>query len=212
MPRIIEKTVFQFSELSEKAKNKAREWFRASTDSIDLASVISDFVAIAGIIGLELDTRSVRLMNGKSRQECQVYYSVGYCQSDYAAFSGTWKYKPGCFKAIREYAPQDAKLHAIISEWCAMQKPNFYRVRAICSERRGNQYVNEVLKWYSSRYDEEAVNADVEREAANIVDQLAAWLYASLRAEVDYQNSDEYVDENITANEYEFYVDGGIAQ
>lgn len=212
MPRIIEKTVFQFSELSDKAKEKAREWFRTSADSNDLDSVISEFVEIAGIIGLELDTRSVRLMNGKSRQECRVYYSVGYCQSDYAAFSGTWKYKPGCLKAIREYAPQDAKLHAIVSEWCAMQKPNFYRLRAICSERRGNQYVNEVLRGYSSRYDEEAVNADIEREAANIVDQLAAWLYDALRVEVDYQNSDEYVDEGITTSGHEFYADGSIAQ
>lgn len=211
MPRIIAKTVYQFSELSESAKEKARDWFKSCSDSSDLISVVDDFIAIAEIIGLELSTHSVKLMTGKTRQEPDVYYSVAYCQGDYAAFSGTWKYKAGCLKAVKEYAPVDTVLHAIVSDWQTLQKTSFYRLRAICSERRGNQYVNEVLKGYSSRYDEEAVNADIEKEASNIVDSLASWLYQALRDEVDYQSSDEYVDEAITANEYEFYENGEIA-
>ena len=93
MPRIIEKTVYQFSELSDKAKEKARDWFRSCSDSSDLDNVITDFCSIADLIGLELSTRSVKLMSGKTRQEPEIYYSVAYCQGDYAAFSGTWNYK-----------------------------------------------------------------------------------------------------------------------
>lgn len=200
--------IYQFSELDEEAKEKARQWFLSCSDSSDLDNVVDDFVQIAGLIGLELDTRPVKLMNGKSREEPQVYYSVVYCQSDYAAFSGTWRYTKGCLKSVKEYAPKDSELIAIVSEWCAIQKTNFYRLRAICSERRGNQYVNEVLKGYSSRYDEEAVNMETEREAENLVDRLASWLYDQLRNEVDYQSSDEYVDESIEANEYEFLESG----
>ena len=211
MPRIIEQTVYQFSELSDKAKEKARDWFRSCADSSDLDSVITDFCSIADIIGLELDTRPVKLMNGNTRWEPEIYYSVAYCQGDYAAFAGTWKYKAGCLKAIKEYAPVDTVLHVIVSDWRALQKTSFYQLRAICSERRGNQYVNEVLKGYSNRYDEEAVNADIEKEAINIVDRLAHWLYQALRDECDYQSSDEYVDDGITANEYEFFENGARA-
>ena len=210
MPRTIEKTIYQFSELSDEAKEKAREWFKSTADFSDLDNVISDFCSIADILGLELSTYPVRLMNGKTRNDPALYYSVGYSQSDYAAFTGTWKYKKGAAKAIREYAPVDKVLHAIVDDWQALNKRHFYRLRAICSENRGNQYVNEVLQGYSSRYDEEAVNLETEREAENLVDRLASWLYDSLRAECDYQSSDEYVDENIACNGYEFDENGNI--
>ena len=49
MPRIIEKTLYQFAELSDEAKEKAREWYRSTADSNDLDSVIEDFARIAGV-------------------------------------------------------------------------------------------------------------------------------------------------------------------
>jgi len=209
MPRTIEKTLYQFSELSDEAKEKAREWYRSTADSNDLDSVIEDFARIAEIIGIELDTHSVKLYGGGSRQDPDIYYSVSYSQSDYAALAGTWKYKKGAAKAIRQYAPADKVLHAIADDWQALNKRYFYRLRAVCSERRGSQYA-EVYRGYSSRYDEEAVDREIEREAENLVDRLASWLYNSLRAECDYQSSDEYVDELITSNEYEFDKNGNI--
>jgi len=208
MQRTITKTVYQFAELSDKAKEKAREWYRSCSDSSDLDNVIEDFTQIAEIIGLELDTHSVKLYGGGTRQEPEIFYSIGYCQSDYAAFAGTWKYKAGCLKAIKEYAPQNTGLHSIVSDWQALQKTNFYRLRAICSESRGNQYVDEVVKGYSSRYDEESVDYKTEHAAGDIVTDLARWLYCRLRDECDYQSSDEYVDEAIEANELEFYENG----
>lgn len=207
MPRIIEKTLYQFAEISDEAKEKAREWFRSTADSSDLDSVIEDFARIAEIIGLELDTHSVKLYGGGSRQDPDIYYSVSYSQGDYAAFAGTWKYKKGAAKAIREYRGVDTKFHSIVDDWQALNKRHFYRLRVICSERRGNQYA-EVYRGYSSRYDEEAVDRETEREVENLVDRLASWLYYSLRAECDYKSSDEYVDECITANEYEFDENG----
>lgn len=208
MPRIIEKTVYQFDELTDEAKEKARQWYRESDDGYYLDNVISDFSQIAEIIGLELSTRSVPLMNGKTRQEPEVYYSVAYSQGDYAAFTGTWRYEKGSMKALREYAPVDTVLRSILADFNALQKRFFYRLAVDCSERRGNQYVNNVYRRYTSRYDEQAVDRETEREAENIVDRLSSWLYTQLRNEVDYQNSDEQVDESIRANEYEFSENG----
>lgn len=204
--RVIEKTVYQFDELSEQAKEKAREWFRSSWDSADLDCVIADFVHICEIIGVRLAYSSVKLMNGKTRQKPNIYYSVNYCQSDYAAFEGAWFYEKGCKKAIREYAPMDNELHKIVDAWCELQKRNFYQLRANCSERCGSQHVNEVY-----RYDDKEVDREPESEVGSLVDDLAGWLYSTLESEVDYQTKDETVDENIRANEYEFYESGEIA-
>lgn len=209
--RTIQKTVYTFSELSDAAKEKAREWYRNGAESSDLDCVVEDFVTIAELIGIEFDTHQVKLMNGKVRHDPDIYYSVGYCQSDFAAFSGAWRYKAGCLKALKSYAPIDETLQSIVSDWQALQKANFYQLRAICSERRGNQYVKEVLKGNSNRYDEEAVDSDIEKEVADIVRRLASWLYYQLRNEVDYQSSNDYVDEVIKANEYEFYENGKVA-
>lgn len=206
--RNITKQVFYFDELSDSAKENARQWYRETDDGYYLDNTVSDFAAIADIIGLELSTRSVPLMNGKTRQEPEVYYSVAYCQGDYAAFTGKWKYQKGSMKALREYAPVDAVLNSILADFNALQKRFFYRLAIDCSERRGNQYVNDVYRRYCSRYDEQAVDRDTEKEAENIVDRLASWLYTQLRNEVDYQTSDEQVDESICANEYEFYENG----
>lgn len=196
--------VYQFSELSETAKEKAREWYRSCSDSSDLDCVISYFEQICDIIGLELSTRSVPLMNGKTREEPEVYYSVSYSQGDYAAFSGTWGYIKGCKKAIREYAPKDSELHSIVSDWQALQKVNFYQLIAHCEDHHFNgQRVTGI-----ERNDDKGTCGCVETEARALVYRLSSWLYKQLRSEVDYQNSDEYVDEAIRANEYEFYENG----
>lgn len=204
--RVIEKTVFQFDELNEQAKQKAREWYLSGYGMVDLGFVVDDFVYICEIIGLDLEYSSVMLMNGKTRQKPDVYYSIGYCQSDYAAFDGRWTYAKGCKKAIREYAPMDNELHKIVDAWCELQKRNFYQLRANCSERCGSQHVNEVY-----RYDDKEVDRETESEVGSLVDDLAGWLYSTLESEVDYQTKDETVDENIRANEYEFYESGEIA-
>jgi len=206
MPRTIEKTVYLFSELSDEAKAKARDWYRSCDDGEYLDNVVDDFAEICRIIGVEFDTRYVPLMNGKSRARPEVFYSVGYCQSDYAAFAGTLRYRKGCKSELKEYAPVDKKLEKIVDDWCAINRLNFYRLCARCSSSRDYQRVDEVY-----RNDDVDVSRDTEREVVDIVRRLADWLYDRLREECDYQNSDEQVDESILANEYEFTENGRIA-
>jgi len=208
MPRIIEKTVYRFDELSDQAKERAREWYRSTLDQVDLNSVVDDFASIAGILGLQLSTHPVKLMNGSYRYDVDVNYRVLYYQGDYAAFDGTWKYNKGCRQALREYRPVDSVLHSIVDEWAALQKRHFYQLAVDCRSGRSSQGVGDIYRQGFGRYDDQAVDHDTEREAANIVDRLADWLYTQLRNEVDYQNSDEQVDESISVNEYEFDEEG----
>ena len=209
MPRIIEKTVYQFSELSDQAKARARDWYRSTADSSDLENVVDDFASIADTLGLQLSTHPVKLMNGTYRCDVDVNYRVAYCQGDYAAFDGTWRYNKGCRQALRAYAPVDSVLHSIVDQWAALQKRYFYRLAVDCRSGRSSQGVGDIYRQAFGRYDDDqTVDGDIEREAANIVDRLSDWLYTQLRNEVDYQNSDDQVDESITVNGYEFDENG----
>ena len=70
MPDVIETTVYRLDELSEAAKDNARAWYREGGFDYDWYDVVyEDFQRSAGILGLRLKTRSVRLMGGGTRQE-----------------------------------------------------------------------------------------------------------------------------------------------
>ena len=193
--------VYKFSELGDEAKAKARDYFR---QDVDLEYVVDDFRRIAEIIGLDLDTRPVKLMNGQTRGKPEVYYSVGYCQSDYAAFAGMWRYTKDCKKAIRDYAPQDTDLHAIVDQWCDIQRRNFYQLVAVCSARRDSQVAE------THMVDGRFTRDETLDDATECARDLAHWLYTRLRDEFDYQSSDECIDEMIALNEYEFYENGDL--
>ena len=199
--RTVQIPVYKFSELDYEAKAKARDYFR---QDVDLESVVDDFRSIAEIIGLELDTRPVKLMNGQTQGKPEVYYSVGYSQSDYAAFAGTWRYTNGCKKAIRDYAPRDTDIHAIVDQWCDLQRRNFYQLVAVCSARRDFQVAE--THTVDGRF-----TGDETLDAATVCARdLADWLYIRLRDERDYQSSDECIDGLIAINEYEFYENGDL--
>jgi len=193
--------VYKFSELGDEAKAKARDYFR---QDVNLESMVDDFCSIAEIIGLELDTRPVKSMNGQIRGKPEVYYSVGYWQSDYAAFAGTWRYTKGCKKAIRDYAPQDTDLHAIVDQWCDIQRRNFYQLVATCSARRNSQVAE------THTVDGRFTRDETLDVATDCVSALAGGLYKRLRDECDYRSSDECIDDLIEINEYEFYENGDL--
>lgn len=70
MPTIIETTVFEFGELSDAAKERARLWYRERAGDWDWFDFIyDDFEAICTILGVELRTQAVRLMGGGTRQK-----------------------------------------------------------------------------------------------------------------------------------------------
>ena len=51
---------------------------------------------------------------------------------------------------------------------------------------------------------------DAAETFTDISRDLMRWLYSSLEAEYEYQNSDEKVADNIIINGYEFDVDGNL--
>src|ERR1700678_3622205 len=107
MPRIVETTVFHLDELSEKARETARAWYREAAAGDDWHEcVFEDFEAVCGVLGVRLKTRSVRLFGGGTRQKPCIWFSGFGSQGDGASFEGAYGFATGAPKAIRAHAPE----------------------------------------------------------------------------------------------------------
>lgn len=206
--RTIETNVYKFDELSDAAKERARDWFREASAGDTPDCALDDAVTIAALMGIEIERRHWTNSHGFKGSSPEISYCAGHVQGDGAAFTGRYRYRKGAVKAVREYAPQDAELRRIAEALQDVQKRNFYQLTARMSEgRRGLWTTAEV-----ERYDGAAMTDGAEDEISELMRDFAAWIYDQLIAEVDYQSSDEAVDESIEANEYEFTEQGNRAR
>src|SRR3984885_10120143 len=128
--RIVETRVYDFSELSDRAKDKARPWFRETIDHDWWDSVYNGFEQICPILGVTLATTPVRLMGGGTRQKPCIWFSGFWSQGDGACFEGRYAYAPRASRRMREYAPQDTELHRIADALQRLQRGNFYQLTA----------------------------------------------------------------------------------
>lgn len=206
-----EKTVFTFNELSDSAKEKARQWYREclAGDSDFAEFVFEDAANIAELIGLDIRQRRVKLMNGDYRYEPSIYYSGFSSQGDGACFEGSYRYKPGALKAVKGYAPLDTRLHAIARDLQLAQKPVFYTGTASTSHS-GHYYHSGCMRVSAdvdSRFSGKLA-CEFEEAAKEALRDFADWIYRQLENVWDYLNSDEHIDDSILCNEYEFDEDG----
>jgi len=219
MPEIREITVYQFDELSDRAKERARDWYREASVNDDWwDSVYEDFTTIAWLLGVEIDTRAVNLMNGKTRQEPAIYFDL-YCRS--VEYKGTWSWPVDPVTAIAGYASQDEELKRIAEEIVVararfvmrygLDGANLIAGRiddAKCEIDTGD--LHDLLNGDDPDEEVEVPDKLVDPLAEAITD-LGHWLLKQLDAEYAYVYSAEYIDENIRINEYEFDEDGELA-
>ena len=212
MPHTHTTTVYDFAELSDKAKERAREQMRDTLmQDFTPDATLEDAATFCEIIGITLDTRPVTLRNGGTRHEPQILYSGFSSQGDGASFEGHYAYKAGCAKQIRQHAPLDTRLHAIVDRLVAAQKPTGYALTASV-KRADHHYCHEHtarIEVYD-RHDDRVPEA-IEDMIAEALRDLMRWIYRQLEAEWEYALADEQVDDTIEANEYEFTEDGRIA-
>jgi len=219
MPRVVTiiKTLYQFDELpTAAAKEKARDWYRELAASDDLLELcLDDFESIAKILGVEFDTREIHsARTGRTRYEKRVYYSGFSSQGDGASFDGRYSYVADAPKKIREYAPQDAILHAIADDLESLQ--NKYGKQLYAKTNVSGHYVHAncmAVDVACADDGDYGINADSliiddEKELTQILRRFANWIYRQLEQAYDYNMSDESVDENIRINEYEFNETG----
>lgn len=176
------------------------------------------FERICTILGIELEQRSVPLMNGEVRYEPDIQFSGFWSQGDGAAWSGSyrtytyeagWKHKVSTYDlapaGIREYC-NDEELHRIADELCMLARlyyPAFARIATSgqhCHSGTMNLSVFEPMDGDPDDWAQE-VHTHVEETLTQLFRDLADWLYVQLEKEYDYQTSDEAVWDTIQANE-----------
>lgn len=192
--------VYSFVELSDEAKEYAIEKVRHSDWYLSYnwwEYAYEDAKTIANLMGWSID---------------KIYFSGFWSQGDGACFEGSLEYKAGAYKAITEYAPNDEILAYIVREWQALQRKHFYALRATI-KHSGHYYHERSMTcdaedtrkeyWHNMPY-------ETEKEILELCAEFAQWVYKNLENEYNYLMSDEAISEFLTANEYEFMIDGSI--
>lgn len=189
--------IYTFDELSDKAKEKAIQWYRGSgLDYEWWCYVYEDAKTIASLMGIKID---------------QIYFSGFWSQGDGACFTGKFGPMPGTGKDVKDYAPKDETLHNIADKIYQLQKQyDFGIMGEVCRNdyysHSGTMYLEDVN--ISGEY---LVEYDViERKYVEILRTFADWIYKQLENEYNYLTSDEHIVESIQINEYEFLEDGSI--
>jgi hypothetical protein len=216
MPHTIEKTVWTFDELSDEAKERARnrwrenhleyEWWDACYD---------DFERVAECLGIEFDYRGGKNWKGEPvRGQPRIYFS-GFCsQGDGACFEGTWSFRKGWRKALKEHAPKDKELLEIGLTLSSCARTFFYRcsARVKHSGYYSHEYCTNIEVCVNdSRGYKIPAPESVDSAIADALRDFMRWMYKRLEEEYDYQMADEQIDESIRCNEVTFDEEGRVS-
>lgn len=207
MPETREITVYKFDELSDKAKEKAREWYRDGQLNYDWwDSVYEQADTAAKHLGIDIDR--------KGKHTPAIYFSGFSSQGDGACFEGSYRYKKGWRSALlHEFGPGDT-LNELLSVGQALQEiqsKQFYKLEATCRQRGHYQHsgcMGVDVEHADDRYRD---IGDAEDELRDALRAFADWIYDSLESEHDWLTADEQVDDSIRANGYEFLENGSLA-
>lgn len=204
--RTIQTIAYQYAELSPDAQAKARDWYRriSDGDTFFAETVTEEFLAALRALGFNTTSK-------------QIGWSGFYSQGDGAGFAGNWSAEgcnPGALLADRpvsymdatgtaQTCPTNVRLHEACAPFVALASKYPYA----CGETSHG-------RGYYQRADFDANDGDGEpddtltEEFREACAGLADYLYRTLEAEYEYQNSDEQVADMLVANEYEFTESG----
>jgi hypothetical protein len=221
--RIVEKTVYTFDELSDRAKDVARDWYRDDPDLFSFAaeSVLEYTAEAAERIGIHIHSKSIPLANGKTRHEPVIYWQGFSYQGDGASYAADYRYVAGGAKAIADEFPEgddkgfenNNRLNRIARTLEIIQRTHGNSIAATV-HIGGRSTLGRSMNIDVERTDDipdplhNPLPAATEQAVTELLRDFADWIFACLRDEHDYINSNEVVDESILANEYEFDVDG----
>lgn len=212
--RTIINKVFPLSELSDAAKEAARNWYRQyAMDDNWYDSVYEDAANIADILGIEIRNRTVAFRNGNTRYDgINIMFSGFSSQGDGAQFVGKYRYSKGSAKAIRDYAPLDTELHRIADELQAIQCKHFFGIKATVehSGHYQHEYCTDIdVKIADDRHGNyRYMRQNAREDVVLLLRDFMRWIYRALEKEYDHLNEAETVDEMIKENGFEFTEDG----
>lgn len=192
-------TAYTFSELSDKAKDKARQYHHDAyiSDGFWYRGVLDDAKDVGKILGFGIDN---------------IYFSGLWSQGDGACWTGVYRYEKGAPAKVADYTGNNAELIRIAQGLQDIQRRNFYRL--VASVSAGGYYNHS----HTMRADVED-SSDPYRDVGNADGELlklfrdfADWVYNNLRTDYDHLTSDAAIAEDFAANEVLFTADGSVVR
>lgn len=186
-----------FKDAPEDVKQKAikRQQTQAENDDFHTDCIYEDADSIASLMGIEIDSRQFKTYGGSTGSEPAIYFS-GFCsQGNGACFEGSYSYKPGAVKAVKEYASQDKELHRIVEQLQYTQASAFFQLTATV-KHSGHYYHSgctsiDVTRTHPRTGDEINPTDDQEQSIKQLLRDFMDWIYSRLEAGYDYQTSEE---------------------
>ncbi len=221
--RIKHTKVYQYNELSDEAKEKARDWYRKGNceDNYWSEGVIDQAEEIAVMLGLDICQTPYKTMGGETRYKATIYWSGFWSQGDGACFEGTWDASKVQADKLKAEYPQDKELHRIVDGLAEIAKE--YPEGSFSVKHTGHyshshstsfnvglpNTQEDELEYDSPEFKLLQIKLGEDEETLiELARDFMNWIYRQLEKEWDYQNSDEQVEESIRANEYEFLETG----
>jgi hypothetical protein len=214
MPRQKTITLYKYSELSDSAKARARDWYRqiSAGDTTLVEYACEDFADVLKACGF--DVRMQR--DTRTRTQRAIYWDTNPIGG---AFDASWsaarvKVAPLIADRPVSYVDKDGKLQACESN--ARLVLILERVAALAAANPGSygdvnpgRGCSVLAEWFKDDCrDIECTCDDDAQEFESIARDLGHFLGRSVADEFEYQTSDEYIAEAIEANECEFTEDG----
>lgn len=188
---------YTFSELSDKAKDKARQYYHDvfMSDGFWHESVLEDAKEVGRILGFDIDN---------------IDFSGFSSQGDGASWIGDYRYAKGAPAKVAAHTGKDAELARIANGLQDIQCRNFYQLTASISKSGRYSHSHTMRADVEDRSNPYRDVSDVEEDLLGLFRDFADWIYSNLEKEYEHQTSDEAIAETLEANEVLFTADGSV--
>jgi hypothetical protein len=194
-----------FAELSETAKDKARDAVRYDDVQDDWWDCIyEDAVRMGALLGISISSTRRITSKGRTYDETDIYFSGFSSQGDGACFEGSYRYVYGAYAAIKAET-NDRELMRIAQELAIIQITR--RLQALgdfkASVSSSGRYSHPGAIGVTLELDDDSTEGlepdliGLENDVTQLMCDFANWIYKNLEAEHDYLTSDEHVDERL---------------
>lgn len=207
--RLITTEAYQFMELDDRAKEKAREWWRHVDRHINIVSdadLVTTFCTVANFCGWSIST------SRSSKAEPDVRYCYGPAPGDYVNWTGTWHANVVRLQELTDNYPKDEQLQNLCAAYAAiaMQWPD-----SVGTSDEGSRGSYAEIGWAGAAQIDDTRSKEYNMAYLHSVQLFRAntqllqgWMLHQIEVESDYRQSSEYIDEILTINEYEFTKEG----
>jgi hypothetical protein len=216
---------YEFDDLSDSAKETARNWWRSCPDDFWSECALDEAVAQGELLGIEFEPKNQKWRNISTGKEgidtspC-IYWSGFSSQGDGLCFEGSWSADRVKADKVAEGwgdDPATTKIKRIAKEFDRIAKA--YPEASFTVKHSGHYYHKYCTDFTVSLG--EACDGDgceptisqeewsgVEKDLIEIARDFMEWIYRQLEKEYEYEMSDEHVDELLRINNYLFTEEG----